>query len=169
MTTIMASSTLESVNDESSHLYVPKIHKTIINLNYFLTKSFNEYNYHLVENDLELKRHDKNKLGIHFIVKELIKVCSKNKTKKWFYYKTDGSSIEYTLVKRLFNALPTNITYSEEDFDTFLEERDYMSFNKKDTSTISFYKFRLFLRRYELQQIEEECLSNINIKLSLLP
>jgi len=43
-----------------------------------------------------------------------------------------------------------------------------MSFNKKDTSTISFYKFRLFLRRYELQQIEEEFLSNINIKLSLL-
>ena len=78
-------------------------------------------------------------------------------------------TIEYTLVKRIFNALPTNITYSKERFDTFLEERDYMSFNKKDTSAVSFYKFRLFLRRYELQQIESEFISNINIKLSLLP
>ena len=71
MTTIMESSTLESVNDESSHLYVPVFHKTIINLNYFLDKSFKEYNYHLVDNDLKLKRHDKNKLGIHFILKQI--------------------------------------------------------------------------------------------------
>ena len=140
-----------------------------IDLNKCLARSFNEYLLYITENELKLTRKDKNKLGIHFIVKELIKVCSKNKTKKWFYYKTDGSSIEHTLVKRLFNALPTNITYSEESFNTFLEERDYMSFNKKDTSTVSFYKFRLFLRRYELQQIEEEFLSNMNIKLSLLP
>jgi len=140
-----------------------------INLNQCLARSFNEYLLYITENELKLTRKDKNKLGIHFIVKELIKVCSKNKTKKWFYYKTDGSSIEHTLVKRLFNALPTNITYSEEDFNVFLEERDYLSFNKKDTSAVSFYKFRLFLRRYELQQIEEEFLSNMNIKLSLLP
>ena len=79
MTTIMASSTLESVSDESSHLYVPKIHKTIINLNYFLAKSFNEYNYHLVENDLKLNRHDKNKLGIHFILKQVIQAVRINK------------------------------------------------------------------------------------------
>ena len=72
MTTIMESSILESVNDETSHIYIPKIHKTIMNLNYFLAKSFNEYNYHLVENDLKLKRHDKNKLGIHFILKQII-------------------------------------------------------------------------------------------------
>ena len=77
MTTIMESSTLESVNDESSHLYVPMFHKTIINLNYFLTKSFNEYNYHLVENDLKLNRHDKNKLGIHFILKQIIQFQKK--------------------------------------------------------------------------------------------
>ena len=85
------------------------------------------------------------------------------------YYKTNGKSIEHTLIKRIFNALPTNITYNEGSFSTFLEERDYISFAKKDTSAVSFYKFRLFLRRYELQQIEKEFLSNINIKLSLLP
>lgn len=140
-----------------------------INLNQCLAKSFNEYNYYITENELKLTRKDKNKLGIHFIIKELVKVCSSSDTKKWFYYKTDGESIEHTLVKRIFNALPTNITYNEDSFETFLEERDYISFAKKDTSAVSFYKFRLFLRRYELQQIESEFLTNINIKLSLLP
>ena len=140
-----------------------------INFNRCLARSFNEYLLYITENELKLTRKDKNKLGIHFIIKELVKVCSETDNKKWFYYKTDDKTIEYTLVRRIFNALPTNITYSEEDFSTFLEDRDYMSFNKKDTSAVSFYKFRLFLRRYELQQIEEEFLSNINIKLSLLP
>ena len=140
-----------------------------INLNKCLAKSFNEYNYYITENELKLTRKDKNKLGIHFIIKELVKVCSSSDTKKWFYYKTNGESIEYTLVKHIFNALPTNITYSDDSFETFLEERDYMSFKKRDSSAVSFYKFRLFLRRYELQQIEKEFLTNINIKLSLLP
>jgi len=140
-----------------------------IDLNKCLGRSFNEYLFHIIENELKLTRKDKNKLGIHFIVKELIKVCSKNKTKKWFYYKTDGSSIENTLVNRLFNALPTNITYGKDNFDKFLEDRDYLSFNKKDTSAVSFYKFRLFLRRYELKHLEKEFLADVNIKLSLLP
>ena len=164
MTTTMELSTSESegVNDTVRGF-------EFINLNKCLDKSFNEYLLYITENELKLTRKEKNKLGIHFIIKELIHVCSKTGNKKWFYYKTDGNTIEHTLVKRIFNALPTNITYSEECFDTFLEERDYMSFNKKDTSAVSFYKFRLFLRRYELQQIEAEFLSNINIKLSLLP
>jgi hypothetical protein len=164
MTTIMGSSMSESVgvNDLVRGF-------EFINLNQCLAKSFNEYNYYITENELKLTRKDKNKLGIHFIIKELVKVCSSSDTKKWFYYKTDGESIEHTLVKRIFNALPTNITYNEDSFKTFLEERDYISFAKKDTSAVSFYKFRLFLRRYELQQIESEFLTNINIKLSLLP
>ena len=95
MTTIMESSTLESVNDESSHLYVPTLHKTIINLNCFLDKSFKEYNYHLVENDLNLKRHDKNKLGIHFILKQIIEAVKIDKEhKKLFYYRTDEKYLE---------------------------------------------------------------------------
>ena len=140
-----------------------------INFNKCLDRSFNQYLLYINENELKLTRKDKNKLGVHFIIKELVRVCRETNSKKWFYYKTNGKSIEHTLVKRIFNALPTNITYNDEDFSTFLDDRDYMSFNKKDTSAVSFYKFRLFLRRYELQQIEKEFLSNINIKLSLLP
>ena len=161
-TTELSTSESEGVNDTVRGF-------EFINLNKCLDKSFNEYLLYITENELKLTRKEKNKLGVHFIIKELIKVCSKTGSKKWFYYMTDGKTIEHTLVKRIFNALPTNITYSEEGFDTFLEERDYMSFNKKDTSAVSFYKFRLFLRRYELQQIESQFLSNINIKLSLLP
>ena len=140
-----------------------------INLNKCLARSFNDYLLYITENELKLTRKDKNKLGIHFIIKEIVKVCSKTSNRKWFYYKTNIKTIEYTLVKRIFNALPTNITYSDDSFETFLEERDYMSFKKRDSSAVSFYKFRLFLRRYELQQIEKEFLTNINIKLSLLP
>tara|TARA_R100001198_G_scaffold93497_1_gene74460 strand:- start:487 stop:981 length:495 start_codon:yes stop_codon:yes gene_type:complete len=161
-TTELSTSESEGVNDIIRGF-------EFINLNQCLARSFNQYLLYITENELKLTRKDKNKLGIHFIIKEIVKVCSTSGNKKWFYYKTDNKSIEHTLVKRIFNALPTNITYSEEGFDTFLEERDYMSFNKKDTSAVSFYKFRLFLRRYELQQIEAEFLSNINIKLSLLP
>ena len=161
-TTELSTSESEGVNDTVRGF-------EFINFNRCLARSFNEYLLYITENELKLTRKDKNKLGIHFIIKELVKVCSTSSNKKWFYYKIDNKTIEYTLVRRIFNALPTNITYSEEDFSTFLEDRDYMSFNKKDTSAVSFYKFRLFLRRYELQQIEEEFLSNINIKLSLLP
>ena len=83
-----------------------------INLNQCLARSFNEYLLYITENELKLTRKDKNKLGIHFIIKEIVKVCSKTGNKKWFYYKTDNKTIEYTLVKRIFNALPTNITYA---------------------------------------------------------
>ena len=161
-TTGLSTSESEGVNDTIRGF-------EFINLNKCLNKSFNEYLLYITEHELKLTRKEKNKLGIHFIIKELIRVCSKTSSKKWFYYKTNGKTIEHTLVKRIFNALPTNISYSEDSFDTFLEERDYISFKKKDTSAVSFYKFRLFLRRYELQQIEAEFLSNINIKLSLLP
>ena len=112
-TTGLSTSESEGVNDNIRGF-------EFINLNKCLAKSFNEYNYYITENELKLTRKDKNKLGIHFIIKELVKVCSSSDTKKWFYYKTNGESIEYTLVKRIFNALPTNITYSDDSFETFL-------------------------------------------------
>ena len=161
-TTGLSTSESEGVNDTIRGF-------EFINLNKCLARSFNQYLLYITENELKLTRKDKNKLGIHFIIKEIVKVCSKTSNRKWFYYKTNIKTIEYTLVKRIFNALPTNITYSDDSFETFLEERDYMSFKKRDSSAVSFYKFRLFLRRYELQQIEKEFLTNINIKLSLLP
>ena len=170
MTTIMESSTLESVNDESSHLYVPKIHKPIMNLNYFLTKSFNEYNYHLVENDLKLNRHDKNKLGIHFILKQIIQAVKIDKEhKKLFYYKTDEKIIEYQLVKRIFNTLPSVVKYGEVGFKEFIEEQDYEVWKSPTEAQLSFRNFRNFLKRYELMHLEREFLADVNIKLSLLP
>jgi len=170
MTTIMASSTLESVNDESSHIYIPKIHKTIINLNYFLAKSFNEYNYHLVENDLKLNRHDKNKLGIHFILKQIIQAVKIDREhKKLFYYKTDEKIIEYQLVKRIFNTLPSVIKYSEVGFREFIEGQDYEVWKSPTSAQLSFRNFRNFLKRYDLKHLEKEFLADVNIKLSLLP
>ena len=170
MTTIMESSTLESVNDESSHLYVSAFHKTIINLNYFLTKSFNEYNYHLVENDLKLNRHDKNKLGIHFILKQIIQAVKIDKEhKKLFYYKTDEKIIEYQLVKRIFNTLPSVVKYGEVGFKEFIEEQDYEVWKSPTEAQLSFRNFRNFLKRYELMHLEREFLADVNIKLSLLP
>ena len=170
MTTIMESSTLESVSDETSHLYIPTFHKTIINVNYFLDKSFKEYNYHLVENDLKLNRHDKNKLGIHFILKQIIQAVRVDKEhKKLFYYKTDDKVIEYQLVKRIFNVLPSVINYGEVGFRQFIEEQDYEVWKSPLTSKLSFQNFRNFLKRYDLKHLEKEFLADVNIKLSLLP
>ena len=170
MTTIMESSTLESVSDETSHLYIPTFHKTIINVNYFLDKSFKEYNYHLVENDLKLNRHDKNKLGIHFILKQIIQaVRIDKKHKKLFYYKTDDKVIEYQLVKRIFNVLPSVINYGEVGFRQFIEEQDYEVWKSPSDARLSFQNFRNFLKRYDLKHLEKEFLADVNIKLSLLP
>ena len=170
MTTIMESSTLESVNDETSHIYVPNIHKTIINLNYFLAKSFKEYNYHLVENDLKLKRHDKNKLGIHFILKQVIEAVNTDKEhKKLFYYRMDEKYLEYQLVKRIFNALPSVIKYGKVVFGQFIEEQDYEVWKSPSPAKLSFQNFRNFLKRYDLKHLEKEFLADVNIKLSLLP
>ena len=166
----MESSTLESVNDESSHLYVPVFHKTIVNLNYFLDKSFKDYNYHLVDNDLKLTRHDKNKLGIHFILKQIIEAVKIDKEhKKLFYYKTADKVIEYQLVKRIFNTLPSVINYDEIGFKEFIKEHDYQVWKRPTESQLSFQNFRNFLKRYDLKHLEKEFLADVNIKLSLLP
>ena len=170
MTTIMGSSTLELVNDGTSHLYIPTFHKTIINLNYFLDRSFKEYSYHLVENDLELKRYDKNKLGIHFILKQIIEAVKINKEhKKLFYYKIDEKIIEYQLVKRIFNTLPSVINYGEVGFKEFIKEHEYEVWKSPSEARLSFRNFRNLLKRYDLKHLEKEFLADVNIKLSLLP
>ena len=159
----LSTSELENVNDEvRGYLF--------INLNKHLKDSFNEYVLYITEYELNLSRKEKNKLGIHFILKKLVNICSLTKTKKWFYYQVDNEKgIEYTLIKRIFGSLPTNITYGNGNFNTFIKDRDYISFKNIDSSQVSFSKFRQFLKRYELQALEKEFLSNINIKLSLLP
>lgn len=159
----LLTSELESVSDDVRG-YV------FINLNKHLKDSFNEYVLHITEYELKLSRKDKNKLGIHFILKKIIQICSSTKTKKWFYYRVDDDkNIEYTLIKRIFGSLPTNISFDNCSFNTFIEDRDYVSFKHNDAAQVSFRKFRQFLKRYELQALEKEFLNNINIKLSLLP
>ena len=59
--------------------------------------------------------------------------------------------------------------YGECEWHEFIKELDYNVYRKKDSSLVSFQKFRQFLKRYELQQLEKEFLENINVKLSLLP
>ena len=44
--------------------------------------------------------------------------------KKLFYYKQDEKIIEYQLVKRIFNVLPSVINYGEVGFRQFIEEQE---------------------------------------------
>jgi len=157
----------ESEN-ENNIIYAPIINCELVNLNYFLQKSFNDYSLYITQHSLKLTRKDKNKLGIHFILKQLLQIVSVSKYKKHFYYKVNDS-IENILVKRIFAALPTRIQYGDIDFNTFVNEHEYYVFRSIDSSLVSFSKFRQFLKRYELQSLEKEFLNNVNVKLSLLP
>lgn len=141
---------------------------TFINLNKLLESSFNNYQLHIAEHDLNLTSKEKKQLGIHFITEKIIEVCSTNEIKKWFYYKVNDS-IENKLVKQLFSKLPTNITYGDTSFKVFLEERDYISFNSKDVSKVSYEKFSRFLYSNGLISLANKLHMNLNIKLSLLP
>ena len=140
-----------------------------VNLNSYLTDSFNEYNLYITENELKLPRKEKNKLGIHFIIKQLLVAVKSTSKKKWFYYKVTEGSEESKLVKRIFKALPTNIMYGDCKWGEFIQELDYNVYKEKEGVSASFLKFRQFLKRYELQQLEREFLGDINVKLSLLP
>jgi hypothetical protein len=154
---------------EDKQLYDSRRDIVFVNLNSYLTDSFNEYNLYITENELKLSRKEKNKLGIHFIIKQLLEAVKSTNKKKWFYYKVTDGTEESKLVKRIFNSLPTNIMYGDSEWLTFIEELDYNVYKKKDVTGVSFQKFRLFLKRYELQQLEREFLGDINVKLSLVP
>lgn len=141
---------------------------TFINLNYYLYESFKEYTLYISDNELLLSRVEKNRLGLHFIISRLLDICSDTSDKKWFYYKT-SDSIESKLVKRLFNTLPSNITYGVYSFGEFLDDRNYIAFNEKDISCVNFRNFFNLLRRNGLRELESKFKCNINIKRSLLP
>ena len=168
MTTITASLTAELAK-KNRQLYDPERDIVFVDLNSYLTDSFNEYILYIAENELKLTRKEKNKLGIHFIVKQLLAVVKSTSKKKWFYYQVCEGSEETKLVRRIFGSLPTNIMYGDVGWFEFLKEHQYNVYRNKDGSTVSFQKFRQFLKRYDLQQLEREFLGNINIKLSLLP
>ena len=132
MTTITESLTAELVK-ENRQLYDPKRGIVFIDLNSYLTDSFNEYTWYITENELKLTRKDKNKLGIHFIIKQLLKAVKSTNKKKWFYYRVVIDSEESKLVKRIFNSLPTNIMYGDCDWCEFIKELDYNVYKRKDT------------------------------------
>lgn len=154
---------------DSRQLYDQKRDIVFVNLNSYLTDSFSDYLLYITENELKLTRKEKNKLGVHFIIKRLLDVVKSTSKKKWFYYKVQKDTEESKLVKRIFGALPTNIMYGNCDWHEFIKELDYNVYKKKDGASVSFQKFRQFLKRYELQQLEREFLGDINVKLSLLP
>jgi hypothetical protein len=168
MTTITESLTAE-LAEENRQLYDQKRDIVFVNLNSYLTDSFSEYLLYITENELKLTRKEKNKLGIHFIIKQLLSAVKSTNKKKWFYYKVQEDTEESKLVKRIFGALPTNIMYGSCSWHEFIKELDYNVYKKKDGASVSFQKFRQFLKRYELQQLEREFLGDINVKLSLLP
>ena len=141
---------------------------TFINLNRLLESSYKEYQLYINENELKLTKKEQKQLGFHFIATKIIEVCSYSDTKKWFYYKI-SESVENTLVKQLFNSLPTNITYGVTSFKQFLDDRDYSSFSTKDISKVSYEKFGRFLRSNGLLNLVNKLHLNLNIKLSLLP
>jgi len=163
MNTTMELSTLElEKEDDSVRGY------TFVNLNRLLEASYNEYQLYINENELKLTKKEQKRLGVHFIASKIIEVCSYSDTKKWFYYKIN-ESIENTLVKQLFNSLPTNITYGDTSFKQFLDDRDYSSFTSKDVSKVSYEKFSRFLHSNGLLKLVNKLHLNLNIKLSLLP
>ena len=77
-----------------------------IDLNKCLARSFNQYLLYITENELKLTRKDKNKLGIHFIIKELVKVCKKTNNKKWFYYE---NPLEVKYLNSSINTYPETL------------------------------------------------------------
>ena len=142
-----------------------------VNLLPFLEHSFNEYNMFIVDNELlKLSRKEKNQLSTHFILKQIILICMMSKRKKCFYYQVEANNTtERALVKRVFNALPSRIIYNSMPFDEFLiEQREYQTYTPIDTSKITWKKFKSFLKRNNLTQIEKDFINNINVKLSLL-
>lgn len=142
-----------------------------VNMTPFLEHSYNEYNLYIVENDLnKLTRKEKNQLSTHFILKQVLEICKMSKRKKCFYYHVDpDSNTERVLVERVFNSLPSRIIYNHQTFDEFLlEQREYQTYTPIDTSKISWKKFKMFLKRNNLAQIEREFTNNINVKLSLI-
>ena len=142
-----------------------------VNLTPYLENSQQEYNCYLVDNDLNrLTNKEKNQLGIHFILKQVLLVCQMSKRKKCFYYHVDTRyTKENQLVKRIFNCLPSRIIYNEMSFDEFLlEQREFQAFTPVDTSKISWKKFKTFLSRNNLTMIERDFTKDINVKLSLL-
>ena len=142
-----------------------------INLGPYLDDSFRDYQYHVTENDLNnISQKEKNQLGSHFILNQILIICKISKRKKCFYYQfKEEYAIERLLIERIFKVLPSKIIYSDIDFEDFIrEQREYEAYTPIDTSKISWKKFKEFLKKNNLTMIEKKFTQDINVKLSLL-
>lgn len=142
-----------------------------VNLVPYLDNSLQDYQYYITENDLQdISQKEKNQLGTHFILNQILIICQMSKRKKCFYYEVDEQyAVEKMLVERIFKVLPSKIIYSELDFEEFIQEqREYQSYTPIDTSKISWKKFKEFLKKNNLSMIESKFIKDINVKLSLL-
>jgi len=142
-----------------------------VNLVPYMVESCQEYSYYVAENELgKLSKREKNQLGTHFMLNQVLNACKASSYKKCFYYKEDITyAIENLLIKRIFSALPTKVIYGTDNFDVFIQERDYYVLKNSDMSVISFMKFRKFLKKQGLTKIEDDFLKNHHVKLSLMP
>ena len=142
-----------------------------INLGPYLDDSFRAYQYYVTENELHnISQKEKNQLGTHFILNQILIVCQMSKRKKCFYYSVNEDyAIEKTLVERIFKVLPSKIIYGDVDFEEFIrEQREFQAYIPIDTSKISWKKFKEFLKKNNLTMIEKKFTHDINVKLSLL-
>jgi len=142
-----------------------------VNLVPYLDNSLKEYQYFINENELHnISQKEKNQLGTHFILNQILVICKMSKRKKCFFYEVDEKyAIEKMLVERIFKVLPSKIIYDDICFEDFIiEQREYEAYTPIDTSKISWKKFKEFLKKNNLSMIENKFTKDINVKLSLL-
>ncbi len=170
---------LNSPSNKATNLTKPKLRSYFdmdsnveyVNLGPYLDSSFQEYQYYVTENELHtLKQKEKNQLGTHFILDQILIICKMSKRKKCFYYElNDDYTVEKLLVERIFKVLPSKIIYNDISFEEFIiEQREYEAYTPIDTSMISWKKFKQFLKKNNLTMIEKKFTKDINVKLSLL-
>ena len=142
-----------------------------VNLVPYLDNSFKEYQYFVTENELHnISQKEKNQLGTHFILKQILIICQMSKRKKCFFYEVDEEyAVEKLLVERIYKVLPSKIIYSDLSFEEFIiEQREYEAYTPIDTSKVSWKRFKEFLKKNNLSMIESKFVKDINVKLSLL-
>ncbi|MDB4430195.1 hypothetical protein N9273_00070 [bacterium] len=146
-------------------------HVEYVNLKSYLSTSYNEYQYYIVENGLDkISSREKKQLGIHFILRQIFFICSESKHKKCFYYqRAIDTESEYKLIKLIFNSLPARLIVDDQTFNTFVKEDCmYYPYVPIDTSKISWKKFKSLLKRQNLTSLERTFTENNSVKLSLI-
>ena len=170
---------LDSSSKKATNIDKPKLRSYFdiennveyVNLGPYLDSSFQEYQYYVTENELHaLKQKEKNQLGTHFILNQILIICRMSKRKKCFYYElNEDYAIERLLIERIFKVLPSKIIYDDVSFEEFIiEQREFQAYTPIDTSKITWKRFKQFLKKNNLTMIEKKFTHDINVKLSLL-